>query len=299
LNESDTQRLGLPERLGGVPYGSVHCVQYREYAPWPRLASTVHCVWTLEGHARELADVQPILPDGRPEIILHLGDPFDRIEADGSHPRQPATLFAGQLLNPVTLRPTGVVAVVGVRLQPHGAAALLDRPQDDLVGATIGVDALSMALARDLEDVRTRGTSVGTAARAVQQCLLTRIDQSRVDPRVGMAVDHIRDARGMVTVDDLARRVELTGRQLERVFKRTVGVSPKRLARVTRFQRALRILEHLDSPQRGTQTAAMCGYADQAHFIRDFRELAGCPPGAHLMRHAELNGFFARGVAGT
>jgi len=261
----------------------------------PGLTSTVHCVWTLEGHARELAEVQPILPDGRPEIILHLGEPFDRIEPDSTQLRQPATLFAGQLLNSLSLQPTGVVAVVGIRLQPHGAAALLDCPQDDLVGATIGVDALSKGLARDLEDVRMRSTSVSALARAVQQCLLTRVDRSRVDPRVGLAVDYIRDARGMVTVDDLARRVDLTGRQLERAFKRTVGVSPKRLARIMRFQRALHMLEHVASRQRGTQTAATCGYADQAHFIRDFRELAGCPPGAHLMRRAELNGFFARG----
>jgi AraC-like DNA-binding protein len=72
-----------------------------------------------------------------------------------------------------------------------------------------------------------------------------------------------------------------------------VGISAKRLARITRFQRALRLFEQLDSPQRGTHTAAECGYADQAHFIRDFSEFAGCAPGAHLLRRAELNGFFS------
>ena len=48
----------------------------------PPLAPIVDCVWTLDGHAREMADVQPVLPDGRPEIILHLGDPFDRVHPD-------------------------------------------------------------------------------------------------------------------------------------------------------------------------------------------------------------------------
>ena len=72
-----------------------------------------------------------------------------------------------------------------------------------------------------------------------------------------------------------------------------VGMSPKRLARIARFQHALQTLHALDAGQRGTLTAVECGYADQAHFVREFRELAGCPPEAHLLRDAELNGFFS------
>ena len=74
--------------------------------------------------------------------------------------------------------------------------------------------------------------------------------------RVHAAVDHIRHAHGLVTMDSLAAHVELTSRHLERHFKNAVGISPKRLARITRFQRALRMFEQLDSPQRGTHTAA-------------------------------------------
>jgi AraC-like DNA-binding protein len=94
-------------------------------------------------------------------------------------------------------------------------------------------------------------------------------------------------------MDALAAHVGVTARHLERQFKQAVGISPKRLARITRFQRALRMFERFDLPQRGTHTAAMCGYADQAHFIRDFSEFAGCAPGAHLLRRAELNEFFS------
>jgi AraC-like DNA-binding protein len=85
----------------------------------------------------------------------------------------------------------------------------------------------------------------------------------------------------------------MTRRHLERKFLSTVGMAPKRLARITRFQHALRILEDSGSDSRGTETAATCGYADQAHFIRDFRDLAGCPPGEHLLRQGELTGVFS------
>jgi AraC-like DNA-binding protein len=270
-------------------------MRYREYAAPPRLASVVHCVWTLEGHARDRGDSQPVCPDGRPEIIMHLADSFERIDSAGGCARQPRLIFAGQLLEPIALRATGPVAVVGVRLQPHGAAALLDDPQQALVGLTIDIDALSPRLARALDEVRQRTHTLEESAQEMVRCLAARVDPRRVDRHVSAAVDRIQRTRGLVTIDALARHVNLTPRHLERRFNTVVGISPKRLARIRRFQRALHVLGTLESPQRGAETAAVCGYADQAHFIRDFREMAGCPPGAHLLRQAELTGFFAAG----
>ena len=266
---------------------------YREYAAVPALAFVVDRIWTLEGHAREMADVQPVLPDGRPEIILHLDDPFERVHGDGERERQAPVIFAGQLLGPLDLRASGRVAVVGIRLTPHGAGALLFEPQDRLVGHTAPFDALSSSLSTELDAARARARDTADAARIVEEVLARRVDVRRIDRRVHAAVDRIGHVRGLVSMDALAAFVGVTARHLERQFKEAVGISPKRLARITRFQRALRMFERLDSAQRGTQTAAACGYADQAHFIRDFGEFAGCAPGAHLLRQAKLNGFFS------
>ena len=268
-------------------------MKYREFASQPPLATIVECVWTLDGDAREMVDAQPVLPDGRPEIILHLGDPFERVHGDGERERQASVIFAGQLLRPLNLRATGRIAVVGIRLTPHGAGALFLEPQDRLVGQITGLDGLSSSLSKELGALCSSARETGDAARMVQSVLARHVDIRRIDHRVHAAVDHIRHAHGLVTMDSLAAHLELTSRHLERHFKNAVGISPKRLARITRFQRALRMFEQLDSPQRGTHTAAECGYADQAHFVRDFSEFAGCAPGAHLLRRAELNGFFS------
>ena len=93
----------------------------------------------------------------------------------------------------------------------------------------------------------------------------------------------------------MLRESDTSPRQLERLFDDGVGLAPKRLARITRFQRALAALERAERRGAGTTTALACGYADQAHFIRDFKTLAGCPPGAHLLRRTELTGFFVSG----
>lgn len=270
-------------------------MQYAEYAPLPRLAFVVDRLWTLSGDAASLgADTQPVLPDGRPELILHFGDAFERVHANGAVERQPGVIFAGQLTSQLLLRPTGLIRVLGVRFHPYGAAAVIGAPQHELAGLTIGVDALAGPLSRALAEVRESTNDLVAAVSRVQAALLRSIEPDRIDPRIRCAVETISRRRGLVSVDDVAASVSLTRRHLERKFLTAVGMAPKRLARITRFQHALRILEDSDAASRGTDTAATCGYADQAHFIRDFRDLAGCPPGEHLLRQGELTGVFHR-----
>ena len=109
-------------------------VEYIECAPPPALASIVRCVWTLDGHARDLHEaVQPVLPDGCPELIVHFGDPFERVHANGAVERQPPLLVAGQLTSQLLLRATGRIAVAGIRFtrtarRPIGASRSTSSP---------------------------------------------------------------------------------------------------------------------------------------------------------------------------
>jgi AraC-like DNA-binding protein len=270
-------------------------VEYAEYAPSPRLSNVVRCIWTLEGQVEDLATAaQPILPDGRSEIIIHLGDPFERMHGDGAGERQPQTIFAGQLRSSLVVRPTGRISVVGVRFRTDGAPALIRCPQHVLAGLTLDLDDLSRSLARQLRDVSAAQPNLSQAARAVDDCLQSHLDESRIDPHVRLAVVTIQRQRGAGSVDGIAALTGLSRRHLERRFRDVVGLSPKRFARITRFQRALRMFEQGAARRRGAAAAAACGYADQAHFIRDFGELAGCAPEAHLLRNAMLSSLFAR-----
>jgi AraC-like DNA-binding protein len=271
-------------------------MQYTEFAPLPKLAPFLERTWTLEGHADAIGgEPQVVLPDGRTELVLHFGDAFERIDSAASV-RQPWLLFAGQLTRQLVLRPTGAIGVVGLRFHPYGAAQLFDAPQHELAGRTPAVSELSAQTARLFEHVRGQAHSLAHGAELAQLALAELLDPSRIDDRVRYAVTQIEARHGLVSIDAIAADTGLTRRHLERRFKDVVGMTPKRLARIARFQRSLRILDAADPSQRlgGAETAAACGYADQAHFIRDFRDLAGCPPGEHLVTKGVLTGFFER-----
>jgi AraC-like DNA-binding protein len=74
----------------------------------------------------------------------------------------------------------------------------------------------------------------------------------------------------------VAGELGISERQLRRVVEAEVGYGPKRLGRVLRLRRAL---ERVRSGAELAEVAYSSGYADQAHFARDCRELAGVPPG--------------------
>ena len=268
-------------------------MQYRESAPLPALAPFVDTIWTLEGRAEPGDPPQPVMPDGRPELVVHFGDRFALV-ADGAATPQASIVFAGQLPAQLWLQPAGRIAIAAVRFHPHGAAALFRVPQHRLLGSPLALDDLDPRLTRALSEVQEQSEDLEEAARLVQQVLLRWIAPERVDPRVAHAVGIIARSRGRVSIERLAVAAGITRRHLEKRFLDQVGLTPKRLARVSRFQHALQLLE-AGGPRAGADTAAACGYADQAHFVRDFRSLAGCPPGAHLLQQADMTRFFVSG----
>lgn len=84
------------------------------------------------------------------------------------------------------------------------------------------------------------------------------------------------------SINALADKACLSKRQYERVFRETVGMNPKEYARVVQFQKALWMMQRGESNYAGI--AAECGYSDQSHFIRNFKELSGYTPEA-LIKH--------------
>jgi AraC-like DNA-binding protein len=276
---------------------TVRPVHYREYRPPARLAGSVACLWTLEGQARDLEDgTQPVLPDGRAEFVVHFGDRFERCDRGVAAQRQPWAIFAGQLDCPLALRPTGDVAVLGVRFRPDGAARFVRAPQHELAGSTLDVACVSPALAAVARAVRDTAATLQHAVPIMERLLADAIVDRGHDPRLAFVVETIVGRGGLVSIDAAAAAAGLSRRHLERLFLRDVGLPPKQLARIARFQRALRTLERNTDPPRGLHAAHASGYADQAHFIRDFRDFAGCAPGEHLLRRAELTGFFTGAI---
>ncbi len=251
---------------------------YREFRPSPALNGLVDRLWWLEGPA-ELIGAEPIPPDGRTEIIVHGADAFAECDGSGAWRVQDRVLLAGQATHAVAVRPRGYARLVGARLHPTGAFALFGVPQDELTDSIVDLKLIDACLARALRDdvaPREQGSDMIAALdRALVRAAPPHTAASPANDAVAMAIGR----RGLMKVSELADVLDLSARQLERVFQERIGLRPKLFLRVLRFQEVLRSLRD-GTPGTWADVAARHGFYDQAHFIRDFKEFVGESPGA-------------------
>jgi methylphosphotriester-DNA--protein-cysteine methyltransferase len=254
-------------------------MRYAEYLPGPRLAPFVRCYWVLECPAHEVsASPERILPDGCAEIVVHYGDPFRRLDENGVAISQRRALFAGQIERFLLLVPEGRVGMFGVRFEPAGARPFVHVALSELVGQVVSLGDVFGGDAALFEERLLEAKDDAARVRTTERCLADRLDHGRSAHReVVLATRRLLATDGRIGTEELKHGLFGGRRQLERAFRDHVGLSPKRLARIVRFQSVFRRLE-ANPAADWVHIAIDCGYYDQSHLHRDFRDFAGETP---------------------
>lgn len=261
---------------------------YREVSPGGELRGLVECIWTIRSHGPLRAvQLNRVVPDGCTDVIVDLGDG----STGGGAPRAaiPRTLFVGAMLRPRVIEMTGAVDLVGVRLRPGVGGTLLGMPASELTDRTVDLDeVLPASRAAGLGEELSSAGDPSARIAALEAHLRRWFRRAHpAPPAVGAAVGLIERSRGAIPVRELERRIGLSARQLERLFARYAGMTPKTACRVARFRTAWRRL-HRPEPISLSRLALGCGYADQAHLTREFHAFAGLPPGRYRVHRAHV-----------
>ena len=174
-------------------------------------------------------------------------------------------------------------ASIDLELTPLGAWSVLGVPLGELERHTIRLEDAFGADGRRLEDQVHDARDWDARFDAVERFLLTRADAGpRPTPAVAWAVERLWQTEGRERVEKLAMQLGCSRRYLHARFREQVGLAPKTVARLIRFGAVRRRIER--APARWADVAYECGYADQSHLNRDFRELAGTTPGDFVTR---------------
>jgi AraC-like DNA-binding protein len=259
----------------GPPRGIVHRqtpdgdVRHDRVLPAPALRTSIAHFWSV-AWALRAPFVAETLPHPSVHLVFERSDGAARAEVTGVH--------VGRFVR----RLAGEGWVFGIKLRPGAFSALSDAPAASLRGRVapiaelLGQDGDRLAAAIfEVPDLAARMS-------AAEDFLAGRLRPLSAEAaRVRDLVERMERDHTLLRVEDAACALGVDVRSLERAFRRHVGATPKWVIRRYRLHEAAERLRG-PAPPALAELAASLGYADQAHFARDFKQVVGRAPGAFV-----------------
>ena len=245
--------------------------------PSEELQPFLRYYWVLKSDEAFSALTFPI---GCPQIIFHKKTPLYIPELGNS---QSHFTISGQVNFPAHIQSFGELEMIVAVFYPHTIGLFIDTAPSEFYNLEIsGYDLCNLHLnevANEIFDCENTTDCIDI----LEDYLLSKIRPSRNLSRIGRSVSRMIDTPS-TSVTAAAEVACLGKRQFERVFRETVGMSPKEYIGIVRFQKALWLMQNGESNYAGI--AAECCYSDQSHFIKNFKELSGHTPRS-LVKHCK------------
>ena len=264
---------------------------FKQFKPSQEIKSFIECFWIVEKNGTDICK-EKIIPDGFTEIIFHYKDPY-RINIDGGWQIQSKHLLAGQISNHFFLENTGQSGMLGIKFKPTALTRLFGL---NMIELTDKVVALESKAGNRLDDIILIIQTGKTLEEKVRKIDLWFLNFIRLHPLSENVTDRvvalIFEKKGMIAIKELTGIFHIGERQLERLFKKSVGLSPKFFSRIIRFNHIFQLMK--DRDRIWTDLAFTSGFFDQSHFIKNFKEFTGEDPSGYLFDQQNMANFFLK-----
>jgi len=241
------------------------------------------------------------LPSNEVPLLLNFGMAHRRLDEDGGWCSHEDAWIVGLHDRPQRTEAFGERHFMVVRFTPIGAHLFLGVPMHRIANQAIALQDIDDALAKRVMDRVGRAETWSERFTAMEAVIAERLRDAQAPRAVHYALRKIARER-QVNLTALADEIDCSHRALIEQFRTCVGFPPKTVDRLLRFGRTVAMLNRAwpDRPQdfvgkpyvecdeakalpftglRWADFAVDCGYFDQPHFIREFRQFAGATPG--------------------
>lgn len=258
-----------------------------------QLTHLIKTCWYLEVPAQLPHPYEEdILPDGHHEIIFHLPPHTGRRRFKAEDwIEEPAAFIAGQTLTSYRLQLMPGARLYGIRFYPHTLSAFLKMP---VPNTGMGITPLSDILPEAPFWACIQGDPQQTFRQF--ECLLTNSISRLEHPSGGYdyvhaAIAAILQSKGNISVDRLLQRTGVSAKHLDVLFKRQVGLTPKAISNIIRFNHFI-AWKNRHPEQNYTAGGYETGFYDQSHLIRSFHQYTQQSPKAWFNNNTGINDIF-------
>jgi AraC-like DNA-binding protein len=234
----------------------------------------VHYRETACGRFRQVETASLIVP-----LVIGFGEAFPIGLGREPLPTETYGSFtSGLYAGPIVIHSTGAMECVQVNFTPLGAWRFFGLPMSELTSRVVSLDDLGDRPIRELQLRLADLPSPAKRLDLVTAFVAERLARSDAPDAATDSAYRLMLARnGDIGISSVAARLDWSRKHLAERFHTTIGVAPKTLARIMRFNHA-QSLARADGDW--ADIAAACGYADQAHLAREFKEFSGSTPTA-------------------
>ena len=223
------------------------------------------------------------LPDGTLDLVFNLGDPVELSRNGSAFQEMPAAAVTGLYPDSSLVRYRGRIHLVGVVFQPGAAHLFIHELLTQFRAATIDAALVFGSKAHLLLEQLQEVTGEPDKHRLMEDFLTGYLrgnkEQDNFD-RISAAVRQVHHFKGVVAMHSLKEYCCMSERNFRRRFNEYVGMGPKQYTGIVRMKEFMKGYE----PSKSTflEHLIRTGYADHAHFHKDFQRIVGMGPNAYF-----------------
>lgn len=253
-------------------------MHYQTFAPPEHLKPFIKYFWALESEPVDNATKTfSAIPDGCPGVIMVQSE---KEAFCMNHDKKLPNIFLyGQTVVPASFSSAGKLGAIGICFQPHALKSIFGLDAGELTNSCIDLTLIGTKKKTNLPEQLSNATTIDEQIKILSFYLFDQQQSHSRHPDdiTKFAISQLTQSKGNISLKELQQKVQLSERSLERKFKDTVGISPKLFSRIIRFQETLNQMRS-NKYDKLSDVAYENDYADQAHFIRVFKEFTGFSP---------------------
>lgn len=247
----------------------------------PMLQGQIEKIWVLEASGGiPDKDMRLVVPNGMMKLIIPFKNEF--VARHGSYSKhsklnQLTVVGVNDIPFFVDTKENAATGTIGIEFSPHAAYRFFPVNKIQLKNQMYDSTEIMGKEGLEIEDRMATTEVVEEKLKFLQQFLLKLFHKTESDGIFEYCINIIRNNRGNISVKDLERRTGYSARWLNMKFEERIGISPKNLCAISRFQFVYQSL--VNNPNELLSERSYYNiYYDQSHFIKEFKRFTGLPP---------------------
>lgn len=270
-------------------------MQLIRFQPYRALKPYVQSIWCFESdRGIPYEDMRLIVPNGQAKLVI----PYNNGLISNMNDRHTlakdlAVTLIGVADIPaiINAQSESKIGTIGVEFNAKGAYRFFHLPFHEIANQVYQADDVIGKEATELQRRVANADTVSARVIVIQDFLLYKLSQSKEDQILDYCIDQMTSSNGLINIEELAKKTGYTRRYLSMKFNDKVGLSPKTLGSIYRFQHFYKLWAQ-NKTQHFFEKEFYNYYYDQSHFIKDFKRFTNMPPTRFAKVENELGRIF-------